>query len=27
MLTYVLILLLGNFSLMTTVPWWRWPRL
>lgn len=26
MLTYVLILLLGNFSLMTTVPWWRWPR-
>ena len=27
MLTYVLILLLGNFSLMITVPWWRWPRL
>lgn len=27
MLTYVLILLLGNFSLMITVPWWHWPRL
>lgn len=26
MLTYVLILLLGNFGLMVTVPWWTWPR-
>lgn len=27
MITYVLILLLGNFSLMATVPWWTWSRL
>lgn len=26
MALYVLILLLGNFSLMVTVPWWTWPR-
>jgi signal transduction histidine kinase len=27
MLTYVLILLLGHFALMTSVPWWTWSRL
>lgn len=27
MVTYVIILLLGNFSLMATVPWWTWPQL
>lgn len=27
MLLYVLILFLGNFSLMATVPWWSWSRL